>query len=163
MLLAVCSCWLALACTCCVLCCVTMAMRWHFLHCEYCGRRAQNNLNCNQGQTAIPHRSRMSLCCPLSKYGTSRSPASTMSMSNKEPNHSEPGLWVVERRAEQRQQQQQQQQQQQHNRTIKATSQKRHVAYVLSVRTSKPKELPSCPERAAPRISTRVPVPNELV
>jgi hypothetical protein len=51
----------------------------------------------------------------------------------------------VERRAEQRQQQQQQ-----HNRNIKATSQKRHVAHVLSVRTLKPKELPSCPERAAP-------------
>ena len=66
-------------------------------------------------------------------------------MSNKEPNHSEPGLWVVERRTEKRQQQKQQR-----NRNIKATSQICHAAHVLFVRTSKPKELPSCPERAAP-------------
>ena len=40
-LLALRSCWLALACTCCVLRCVTMTMtmRWHIVHCVCAGRR----------------------------------------------------------------------------------------------------------------------------
>ena len=38
-LLALRSCWLALACTCCVLRCVTMTMCWHIVHCVCAGRR----------------------------------------------------------------------------------------------------------------------------
>jgi len=75
-----------------------VALRDHdnaFVKFVLCGRRAHNYYSCIQGQTAIPHRNGRSLCCPCHKYGTSCSPASTMPMSNKEPNYSEQGLWAV--------------------------------------------------------------------
>ena len=147
MLLALCSCWLALACTCCVLRCVTMAMRWHIVHCVGAGRRTIRAVS--RGKRP-PH---------IATGGHCAAPVKNMELVVVQqvpcPCRTKNRI-TANRITANQEQQQQQQQQQQHNRTIKATSQKRHVSHVLSVRTSKPKELPSCPERAAPQGSAPV-------